>query len=305
LGCAGQLIPWDEIADIYYKNVERASTGHKSLNPRIVVGSLIIKYLCRLDDREVVDQFSENIYMQYFPGYPSFVNEKPFDASLFVEIRKRLGMETINEINERIVKLKAGFESKDKTVDNDSGDQKGDDHIRTEPVEQADGLPEGPPVTHKGKVIFDATACPQDIAYPTDPDLLSDARQKSEEPIDLLYDKFLREQKPRIYRQSARREYPATAQKRKKTKKQIRSAIRKQLGYLGRNIRSIHGLLDAYGRIPLTKRVLKYFYVIRTLYDQQLLMYRTRTYRVDDRIVSISCFCLGKTGHFYRSIPER
>ncbi|MDR1221522.1 MAG: transposase, partial [Tannerella sp.] len=58
---------------MYYKNVGRASTGRKSLNPRIVVGSLIIKYLCRPDDREVVDQISENIYMQYFPGYPSFV----------------------------------------------------------------------------------------------------------------------------------------------------------------------------------------------------------------------------------------
>jgi hypothetical protein len=31
-----------------------------------------------------------------------------------------------------------------------------------------------------------ATACPQDIAYPTDLDLLSDARQKSEELIDIL-----------------------------------------------------------------------------------------------------------------------
>jgi hypothetical protein len=28
--------------------------------------------------------------MQYFLGYSSFVNEKPFDASLFVDIRKRL-----------------------------------------------------------------------------------------------------------------------------------------------------------------------------------------------------------------------
>jgi hypothetical protein len=164
----------------------------------------------RLDDREVVNQISENIYMQYFLGYPSFVNGKPFDASLFVEIRKRLGMETINEINERIVKLKAGFESKDETVGNDSGDQKGDDHIRIAPVEQAEGLPEDPPVTHKGKVIIDATACPQDIAYPTDLDLLSDARQKSEELIDLLYDKFLHGQKPRTYRQNARREYLAS-----------------------------------------------------------------------------------------------
>ena len=34
---------------------------------------------------------------------------------------------------------------------------------------------------HKGRVIFDATACPQDIAYPTDLNLLNDAREKLEE----------------------------------------------------------------------------------------------------------------------------
>lgn len=64
------------------------------------MGSLIIKHLCNLDDRETVDQISENIYMQYFLGYPSFSNEPPFDASLFVEIRKRLGVDALNAISE-------------------------------------------------------------------------------------------------------------------------------------------------------------------------------------------------------------
>ncbi len=35
---------------------------------------------------------------------------------------------------------------------------------------------------HEGKLIVDATACPQDIAYPTDLNLLSDFREKAEEP---------------------------------------------------------------------------------------------------------------------------
>jgi hypothetical protein len=68
-----------------------------------VIGSLIIKHLCHLDDREVVEQISENIYMQYFLDYSGFVNEKPFDASLLVEIRKRVGMDVVNSSNERIV----------------------------------------------------------------------------------------------------------------------------------------------------------------------------------------------------------
>jgi hypothetical protein len=100
-----RLIPWDEICGIYHKQVGISSTGRPGLSPRVAIGSLIIKYLCNLDDRETVEQISENLYMQYFLGYPSFTTERPFDASLFVDLRKRLGIETINMINERIVSL--------------------------------------------------------------------------------------------------------------------------------------------------------------------------------------------------------
>ncbi len=62
--------------------------------------------MCNLDDRETVDQISENMYMQYFLGYSSFTPEAPFDASLFVEFRKRLGMDSLNAINEKIIALK-------------------------------------------------------------------------------------------------------------------------------------------------------------------------------------------------------
>ena len=86
------LIPWDEICNLYLKFVPVGPTGRPPLNPRIVLGSLIIKHMCSLDDRETVDQISENIYMQYFLGYPSFTSETPFDPSLFVEFRKRLGI---------------------------------------------------------------------------------------------------------------------------------------------------------------------------------------------------------------------
>jgi hypothetical protein len=166
-----------------------------------VIGSLIIKHLCHLDDREVVEQISENIYMQYFLGYSSFVNEKPFDASLFVEIRKRIGMDVVNTINERIVELKTHFESKEAS---EEGDVPPKDDITTPPNAGEEDLPK--PSSNKGKVIFDATACPQDIACPTDLDLLSDARQKSEELIAILYDPLLHGAlNPLTYRQTARR----------------------------------------------------------------------------------------------------
>ena len=58
--------------------------------------------MCHLDDRETVVQVSDNINMQYFLGYPGFTNKTPFDASLFVEFRKRPGMENLNANSEII-----------------------------------------------------------------------------------------------------------------------------------------------------------------------------------------------------------
>ncbi len=108
-----KLLPWDELCSIYWKYVPEKSTGRTPLKPRIVLGAIIIKHLCDLDDRETVEQISENIYMQYFLGYSSFCDVPPFDASLFVEFRKRLGLEQINKINERISKIKQELEQKE------------------------------------------------------------------------------------------------------------------------------------------------------------------------------------------------
>ncbi|GAB6118990.1 IS5 family transposase [Dysgonomonas termitidis] len=269
------LIPWDEICNLYLKHVGVSSTGRPGLSPRVVLGSLMIKHLCNLDDRETVSQISENIYMQYFLGYCSFTHEAPFDASLFVDLRKRLGLDTINAINERIVQLKTGMEFVKKESDKDDSGIDPDE----------DSLSGGS--ANKGRIIFDATACPQDIAYPTDLNLLNEAREISENLIDQLYTHLLHDKKPRSYRKVARKRYLKTAQKKKKSKKEIRNSVRIQLGYLKRNINSIHRLLDAYPNLPLKKKDRKYLYVIQTLFDQQLYMYKSRTHTVEDRIVSI------------------
>jgi hypothetical protein len=58
-----RLIPWDEVCNLYLKNVGVSSTGRPALSPRVIIGSIIIKHLCNLDDRETVSQISENIYM--------------------------------------------------------------------------------------------------------------------------------------------------------------------------------------------------------------------------------------------------
>ena len=286
------LIPWDEISNLYLKHVGVSTTGRPPINPRIVIGSVIIKHMCNLDDRETVDQISENIYMQYFLGYSSFTNQAPFDASLFVEFRKRLGLEQINAINERIVSLKANLDTQQNNThqvneeDNDAP-QKGsppDNHSQSAHNEKQHT---DAPTVNKGRLLMDATACPQDIARPTDLNLLSDAREKSEYLIDLLYDPDFHKQKPRTYRRLARKRYLNTAQKKTKSRKTVRLAVGGQLRYLARNLRSINKLLDTYHQIPFENGDYKYLIVIHTVYQQQKEMYDSHTHRVDHRIVSI------------------
>lgn len=77
------------------------------------------------------------------------------------------------------------------------------------------------------------------------------------------------------------------AQNKTKTRKNIRTALRQQLGYLGRNIRSIDKILDTLKVISLNKTQYKYLLVIQHLYDQQKTMYDTKTKSIADRIVSI------------------
>jgi len=273
-------IPWDSLVSVYSSEMNNDRTGAGGINPRVVLGALIIKHICNLTDRETVLQIQENMYMQYFIGYSSFSDKAPFDASLFVDIRKRLGLTQLNALNEKIVEL-----SRVKHVVTDDETPKPSDSgvaVTSDAPKQA-----SVEVTHKGKLIVDATACPQDIAYPTDLNLLNDARMKSEELLDFLYTPELHGQKPRTYREVARKRYLQTAQKKKKSKKVVRCALRKQLCYLGRNLRSIDKLLDAYTLMPFDIHQCKYMFVIRTLYAQQKQMYDSKTHSIEDRIVSI------------------
>lgn len=104
-------IPWDELVNLFNKRNPPKSTGRPSLNPRVLIGAVIIKHMLNLDDREAVAQITENMYLQYFLGYSSYIKKPPFDASLFVDIRKRLGEELLAEMNDKIYKF-----SQDSTV---------------------------------------------------------------------------------------------------------------------------------------------------------------------------------------------
>lgn len=288
-------IPWDKIANVYQRQLNNSFTGANGINPRVAIGAIFIKHMCDLSDREAVQQIQENVYMQYFIGYSSFSYEPVFDPSLFVDLRKRFGTVQINEINELIMGLVAEDNKEKKEVPAPQSGGGDDDSVQvkqaiapTPSIAQETAVD---PAPNKGELIVDATACPQDICYPTDLNLLNDGREQSEKLIDILYRKVKQSDneaiKPRTYREIARKEYLKVAQKKHKTKKEIRHALRKQLSYLNRNIRYLHQLLTHFDTIPLSKKEYKYLLVIQTLYDQQKFMYDNKTHSVEHRIVSI------------------
>jgi transposase, IS5 family len=260
-------IPWDRLVVFYQSKLKNTQTGASSINPRVVIGAMIIKHICDLSDEETVLQIQENMYMQFFIGYSGFSTDIPFDSSLFVEFRKRLSIEDINRINEELL----GVEPSEFNI------QEPDyENVNQEDIEN-----------NAGDLIIDATVCPQDISYPTDLNLLNDAREKTEHLIDILYKQTSLESKPRTYREIARKKYLNTAQKKRKSKKVIRKALREQLGYLDRNIKTVGKLLDLIGRIPLNQKDYRYFLIIGELLRQQQQMYQSKTKSIEHRIVSI------------------
>ncbi len=206
--------------------------------------------------------------------------KSPLTHLCLLIFRKRLGIEQINSINEKILGLGNNGKSDNNTDNENKSNQTITSKEETLPEIPSKNNFEAKKPTHKGKLIADATVCPQNIAYPTDLNLLNDAREKSEELIDVLYNACHHSSKPRTYREIARRDYLHTAQKKVKSKKETRKALRKQLNYLKRNLKSINTLLDAYQTIPLNRYQYKYLLVIQTLYEQQLHMFNERVHSI-------------------------
>lgn len=152
-------MPWDTLVNVYQKQLNNSKTGADGINARVVIGSLIIKHMCDLSDRETVQQIQENIYMQYFIGYSSFSDEEPFDPSLFVEFRKRLGMEQINAINEKILRMSTEKKEEPPVVEKDNSSPPPLAVTKQPPI-PATAVSVPVVVTHAGKLIVDAGSLP-------------------------------------------------------------------------------------------------------------------------------------------------
>lgn len=259
-----QSIPWDEI-EVRYAKLFTNRKGNVAKPLRLALGACIIQAEYGFSDEETVNMIQEHAYLQYFCGYREYDDSKPpFDPSLMVYFRKRLTPEVLGEINEMIIARaqKPGPEKKDSGEDHDDDDGPG----------------------NGGTMIIDATCAPSNIKYPQDMTLLNEARECAEKIIDALHTPG--EAKPRTYREKARGDYLRFARKRNRSRAFVRKSIKKQLGYLSRDLAHIEAML-AGGR-ALDAKLYARLETIRKVYEQQKHMYDNDIHSVEDRIVSIS-----------------
>lgn len=295
-------MPWDKLAWIYHKTLS-SDQGAPSIDARIVIGAFVVKHKMKLDDRETIECIRENMYVQYFLGLSNYTSEDVFDRSLFTTLRYRLGADKFDQMSASLIATAFGLpndqdenkESIDGSQDNDQSEDASHsvaDEVQ-QPVQEkieekeTECIVEMPKA--KGKLKLDATVADQMIKYPTDLDLLNDSREQSERIIDALCEKLEVTKKPRTYRRKARQNYLGLAKKKKKSTKEIRKVIGKQLNYVSRNLTRIHTLLDKFESIafPLSHRDQQIFFVIQHIYVQQRKMHKEKTHQCDDRIVNI------------------
>jgi hypothetical protein len=276
-----RIMPWVKIDEQYKANFKEAR-GQVAKPSRLAFGALFVQWRLGLTDRETVDQIRENPSIQFFCGFESYTTEKPFDASLMVEFRTRITAEMMKAITEEAFAIEAK-----KALEEDDGDNgNSDGGDSDDSVNSTDAS-----VANKGTMLLDATCFPADIQYPTDTRLLNHARVLTERIIDELHEqlKQLGIPKPRTYRIVARKDFLSFAKRRKYTKQQLRSAIRKQLQYVRRNLDTINEQVKQGALVfEISPDLQKKLPTIQTLYIQQKQMHDERTHKVENRIVSIS-----------------
>jgi IS5 family transposase len=296
-------IPWDKLASIYHKTLS-SDQGAPAIDARIVIGAFIVKHKMKFDDRETIEYIRENMYVQYFLGLSNYTIQDVFDRSLFTTLPYRLGADKFDQMNASIISTALGLSNDE--CENESSIDASQDNNDAQPGDSSQPIAEvhhpaqgesGKKETKsivetpkpKGKLKLDATIADQMIKYPTDLDLLNDSRQESERIIDALCKKLEIEKRPPTYRRKARQHYLSLAKKKKKTTKEIRKVIGKQLNYLSRNLKSINTLLDEFESIafPLSHRDHQIFLVIQHIYAQQRQMHKEKSHQCDDRIVNI------------------
>lgn len=243
------LVPWEELENIYKKYF--SELGRPGKDSQLINGLMIVKHQKVLSDEEIVKDFLENPYIQYFCGYDQFVTDKEIDSSTLTRMRKRLGVEYFKKFEEEILNL-----LKSRKIIKDNEQQ------------------------------IDATVFPANVTYPTDTGLLEKVRIWLVERICEIEKKLKIKERARTYCRVAREVYLDFQKKRKKKAKEVHKAKKQILQYVRRNIEQLKRAIDCTGDTIFGARIKEKLTIAVTIYRQQLEMLKKKVHSVEDRIVS-------------------
>lgn len=249
------LIPWDLLELSLMDLFSNSDKGRESIPVRHIIGALIIQTEMGLSDRDTIDMIADLPALQYFLGLPTYDPTELFDFTLLSKYRKLIGVDVSKDLISELLKF---------------------NNVIVKPKTNE---------THYGSISIDATVTPVNITYPTDLKLLNATRIETEKLIDELYKESTLNEKPRTYRQNAKKDYLKYAKARNLSKNKRFTANRMQLQYIDRNIKTIEKHENS-GVFTLNDKQKEIFETIKTIYAQQYYMWENKVNRVEDRIVN-------------------
>lgn len=99
-----EAINWN-LFEESFSRLYSSKMGRPAKPIKLMVSLLILKYVRNLSDESVVEQWSENIYYQYFSGQKFFVTKQPCEASELVHFRDRIGSDGIELILKESIRV--------------------------------------------------------------------------------------------------------------------------------------------------------------------------------------------------------
>lgn len=304
------LIPWDTLSMVFVASPTAPrlnGPGRPTLDLRLVMGALFVQHIEGLSDERTLELINENVYVQFFCGFPGFQVTPAFDSSSLTHWRAWLGdsgaaalSETLADIFEQRRMAERNDNSSTEESDDEDGDiSKGEstDEVSATTAEDQPASKSQPLKPNQGSLLLDATCAPANISYPTDTGLLNHARLSLESIIDILWSACVLRgcapsAKPRTYRTKARKAFAGFSRKRRPSMKLIRKQRRRQLQWVERDLKHVDSLyallieIDAHQDV-LSAAQYKRLLVCSELARQQREMLDAKSYRCDHRIVSL------------------
>jgi len=194
-------VDW-ELFDREFSPLYCEDNGRPAKPIRLMVGLLILKHIRNVSDESVVEQWSENLYYQYFCGQQEFVSAEPCEASELVHFRKRIGESGIELILKESIRI--------------NGNDSNDDHVS-----------------------IDTTVQEKNITFPTDSKLHKKIIKKclkiawkEELPVRQTYTRTLK----KISVDQRFRNHPRNKLKARKADKKVRTIAGRLVRELERNL---------------------------------------------------------------------